>query len=117
MILIGGDKFPESMTGVAEVSDADLHDSAAVSALNIWVPDVAFVVGSVLPYPQVYMYPADSRGFWLKASTSDVQIVQINTAEETLTGLRPGVATLTWAAENADGSQVTYQQKVTVTAT
>lgn len=116
MILIGGDKFPQSMTGVPELSTEDLNSAAAVPVVNFWVPDVVAVAGTVQPYPTMATYPADARGFWVAVVSSDVTVVSINTAEEQLNLLQPGTVQLEWTVSNADGTVVTYTGKVTVTA-
>jgi hypothetical protein len=116
MILIGGDKFPQSMTGVPEASPEDLNSTAAVSVVNFWVPDIVAVAGTVQPFPTVATYPADARGFWVSVVSSDVTVVSVDTAEEQLNLLQPGVVQLVWTVSNADGSIATYTEKVTVTA-
>lgn len=117
MILIGGDKFPQSMTDVGELTPDALDYTAAVPVVNVWVPGFAAVAGTSVPFPDEVVYPNDARGYWLRVVSSNVQVIAVDSANKVLTLLRPGSVTLTWTAENADGSVATFVQVVTVTST
>lgn len=118
MILIGGDKFPQSMTDVGELLPEALDYTAAIAVVNLWVPDIAAAVaGTSAPFQSEVVYPADASGYVLRVSSSDVLTIAVDSANKVLSFLRPGKATLTWTAENADGSVVSYVQVVTVTST
>lgn len=117
MILIGGDKFPQSMTDVGDLMPDALDYTAAIPVVNIWVPGFAAVAGTSALFPDEVVYPDNASGYWLRVTSSNTQVIAVDSAGKVLTFLRPGNATLTWTAENADGSSVTYVQVVTVTTT
>lgn len=114
MILIGGDKFPQSMTDVGELSEDALDYTAAIAVVNLWLPAVTAVAGTTVPFPDEVVYPSDARGYWLTVSNPSPLVVEVDTAAKTLTFLRAGNVVLTWSAENADGTVATYAQVIAV---